>query len=196
MEVLEFDVEDHAYSVRGERLPGVTSILSTQFPIDVPPDRLEFARNLGKAIHRATELYDLDTLDVSSLDSRVVPYLEAWIAFRKQTDCRIYHVEKQVWHPVLRYAGTIDRIIALAGDTGVLDLKRPRLGPRVGLQLAAYQKAGEDTLGIKLPKRWGLQLCPEKTPPYRLHEYKDRNDWDIFVACLSIQRWKDRHERY
>lgn len=195
LDLLEFDVEDHAYSVKGVRLPSVTQIMGTQFPLNVPKERLEFARQMGRAIHSATELYDRGDLDFDTVDPRVVPYLEAWIKFLRETSCKVVSVEERVMHPFLRYAGTLDRTVRMAGIASlcVLDLKRPVLGPRVGVQLAAY--AGAYNQGKARPdqvlRRFGIQLRADGN--YRLHEYKDGADWSVFIAALTIHNWRQQH---
>ena len=192
-DVLEFDVEDHEYRLNGVSAPGVTRVLGSQFPLTAPPDRIEFARKMGRAIHTACELYDRGTLDFDSVDVKVVPYLEAWIKFREQTQCTIIEVEKQVYHKQLRYCGTLDRIIELNDKRGVLDLKRPILTARVGVQTSGYAYAYNSMRPDEnVTARWGLQLRADRT--YRLREYKDASDFTIFLASLNLYNWRLKHE--
>lgn len=196
-ELLEFDVLDHEYSVDGRKLPGVTRVLASQFPLNVPPERLEFARQLGKAIHSATEMIDEGLLDWHTLDARVVPYCKAWLKFKSETCCQIIAIERKVHHPVLRYAGTLDRKVKIAGEVAIIDLKRPVLGPRVGVQLAAYQHADAEHGKMKksneppATKRYGVQLRSDET--YRMREYKETSDWSVFVSALTIYNWRAQH---
>lgn len=190
-ELLEFDTVEHAYSIDGVTLPSVTRIMASQFPLNVPKERLEFARQMGKAIHSATELYDRHKLDWPSLDPKIVPYVEAWVKFRRDTNCEILAIEERLHHLHLHYAGTLDRIVLMLGAICVLDLKRPVLGPRVGVQLAAYQRAYNIGRAHPASKRFGLQLKNDGN--YRLREYKDEGDWTVFMACLSIYNWKVQH---
>jgi len=192
-EILEYFDEDHEYRIGGARVPSVTTVIGEHFPFTVPKEKLEFALAFGKAIHRATELHDRGTLNIETLDPRIVPYLDSWIEFKKQTGCEIVEIEHRVYDKVLRYAGTLDRVIRLDGNLGVLDLKRPKLDARVGVQLAGYQACYRQTVGPVSLRRWGLQLCPHENPIYRLREYKDKGDWNIFVACLTLHNWKIQH---
>lgn len=190
-ELLEFDAAEHVYSVNGRTLPSVTQVLNTQFPLNVPQDRLEFARALGKEIHYTTELYDRDKLDISSVDLRVMPYLEAWMKFRREMSCKIVEVEKQVHHSMLNFAGTLDRVLLMLGARCIVDLKRPLLTARVGVQLAAYQAAYNASAPDPATRRFGIQL--RNDGQYRLKEYSDPSDWSIFVSSLSIFNWRQRH---
>lgn len=195
-QLLEFDAEEHIYKLSGQTIPNVTRIIGDQFPLHIPEDRARYARALGRAIHSACALYDENRLDFDSLDPKVVPYLRAWIKFKEQTQCIIISVEQSVHHPVLRYAGTLDRILFLARERAVLDLKRPLLTARVGVQLAAYQHAYNAQLGRAkraqhVTARYGLQLRADET--YRLRRYEDSSDFSIFVASLNIFHWRQLH---
>jgi len=81
--MLTFDEPSHVYRWRGEVVPSVTQILSPLVNYAmVPPEALERARLLGQAVHRMTELHDLDDLDEDSLTPEMLPYLAGWKKFR------------------------------------------------------------------------------------------------------------------
>ena len=86
MSTLVFNEEKHEYSVSGVRYPSVTQILAPLVDYSqVPRAVLERARKLGQAVHRMTELFDLDDLDMDDLADELRPYLTAWIKFRAET---------------------------------------------------------------------------------------------------------------
>ena len=142
MAELRFDPVGHVYTVGSQRVPSVTQILAPLVDYSqVPRAVLERAQKLGQAVHRMTELYDLDDLDMDDLADELRPYLTAWIKFRAETGFVPETIEKRLYHPGLRYAGTPDRSGLISRRRAVIDLKKMlTLGPVIGLQLAAYKE--------------------------------------------------------
>jgi hypothetical protein len=199
------DKQTHTYTRRDNGLvvPGVTSILDATFQVfaKVPPDVLEYARELGTIVHETTELYDRNDLDAQSVDPVVEPYLEAWIKFRREQQPQILAIEQTVFHPLYGYAGMFDRGARLFDEKALLDIKTSSALDLalVGPQLAAYLEAINDELrrsplGPKeerYTRRYGIQLREDGT--YRLVECKDPADLAVFLSCLNIQRWRQKH---
>lgn len=192
MAELLFDPAAHAYTVEGRRVPSVTQVLAPLIDYSkVPPDTLERARLLGSAVHRMTELYDLDDLDMDSLADELRPYLTAWIKFRAETGFVPETIEKRMFHPALRFAGTPDRSGLINGRRAVVDIKKMlRLGPVIGLQLAAYRELFAKN-GTVIEDRYGLGLRADGT--YRLVPYTDKSDWPTFLSLLTLRNWKEKH---
>lgn len=152
---LHFDEGAHRYTYNGVMVPNVTSVLEAtldQFA-HVPADRLEYAREIGQAVHTATALYDLDDLVFDSVPLAVLPYLEAWIRFRSETGFMPSGIEERVFHPRHFYAGTLDRTGELFGVDSLIDIKSGVLMPSVGPQTAAYLEAKNYRNSSKLKKR-------------------------------------------
>ncbi|TAM15932.1 MAG: hypothetical protein EPN65_16595 [Pandoraea sp.] len=187
-----FDPKSHTYRIDGKEIPSVTSVLSPMIDYSmVPRDTLERARRLGQAVHRMTELYDLDDLDMDDLADELKPYLTAWIKFRAETGFVPETIEKQMHHPSLRYAGTPDRSGLIKGRRAVIDIKKmATLGPVIGLQLAAYKEMFEKG-GTPIAERYALGLRPDGT--YRLTPYTDPGDWPAFLALLTLRNWRAKH---
>jgi hypothetical protein len=192
MAELLFDPVEHAYTVSGRRVPSVTQTLAPLVDYSmVPKDTLERARLLGQAVHRMTELFDLDDLDMNDLADELKPYLTAWIKFRAETGFVPETIEKRLYHPTLRYAGTPDRSGLIRGRRAVIDIKKMlTLGPVIGLQLAAYKELFEKN-GTPIEDRYALGLRADGT--YRLHPYTDKGDWPVFLSLLTIRNWKEKN---
>lgn len=192
MTELRFDEAKHEYSVQGVRYPSVTQILSPLVDYSqVPRTVLERARQLGQAVHRMTELYDLDDLDMDDLADELRPYLTAWIKFRAETGFVPETIEKRLYHPALRYAGTPDRSGLINRRRAVIDIKKMLyLGPVIGLQLAAYKELFEKN-GTHIEDRYALGLRADGT--YRLQPYTDKSDWPVFLSLLTTRNWKEKH---
>ena len=109
---LIFDPESHTATVNGEPLISVTTGLSLA---GMMPDGYKFIDpwylTRGKYVHLATELYDKGTLDEDTVDEEVRPYLEAYKAFRRDFSAKITGIEVQLYHPVYKYFGIVDRIM-------------------------------------------------------------------------------------
>jgi hypothetical protein len=194
MSTLTFDEASHTYRVDGKRVPSVTQLLAPLVDYSmVPRDVLERAQQLGTAVHKATELYDLDDLDDDGLSDELRPYLDAWKKFRAETGFEPITVERKLVHPVLRYAGTSDRTGLVRQRVAVIDLKKMFvLGPHIGPQLAAYQELHRRDR-LEVVDRYALGLRPDGN--YRLQPYTDPLDWQCFLSHLTIHNWKQKHER-
>lgn len=192
MSELLFDPIEHAYTLGGKRLPSVTQVLAPMVDYSmVPHDTLERARRLGQAVHRMTELYDLDDLDMDDLADELKPYLTAWIKFRAETGFVPETIEKRLYHPALHYAGTPDRSGLIKSRRAVIDIKKmATLGPVIGLQLAAYKEMFEKA-GTPIAERYALGLRADGT--YRLTPYTDPGDWPAFLALLTLRNWRKKH---
>jgi len=110
---LLFDEEHHIFTLEttGERLPSVTQVLAKE---GLSPDysRVDPWYALrGKYAHKATQLHDNNTLDESTIDPEIMPYLEAYKQFRLEWGKEIIESETRLYHPIYRYAGILDRII-------------------------------------------------------------------------------------
>jgi hypothetical protein len=192
MSTLNFDADAHEYSVGDAPVPGVTSVLTPLIDFSmVPKDVLARAQQLGTAVHRMTELHDMNDLDEDSLSDELLPYLTAWRRFRAETGFEPELIEQRFFHPVLRYAGTLDRTGFIGGRRAVLDIKKMMvLGPVVGCQLAAYQELCKVN-GHEVKDRYGLGL--RKDGNYRLVAFKDPLDWSMFLSLLTMRNWRAKH---
>lgn len=191
--MLTFDELKHEYRHNGRTVHSVTQILQHAGLIDlsmVKEDVLEYRRVLGTAVHRATELYDQDDLDIESLDDRIRPYLDAWIKFKKDTQIVIEENELRLFHPIYRFAGTLDRVGKIGKDRALIDLKTGLMYPSYGPQTAAYKSAYELQKKKKVQKRYTVQLKDDGN--YRLEPMTDEDDWSVFLACLTLKNFKEK----
>lgn len=189
MSGLTFDADTHTYRFDGVVVPGVTTILKplTDFST-VPPHVLDAASAFGTAVHLACELDDLGTLDEAALDPALKPYLDAWRKFSAEHAVQWDQIEQRVYHPTMRYAGTLDRFGRVDGDLTVVDIKSSvQLYPSVGPQLAAYANA----LMHPYAKRMAVQLKTDGT--YVAKPYTDPSDWPMFASLLTMRTWCAHH---
>lgn len=198
--MLEFDAAAHRYTWNGQHVPNVTSILSPLTSYDrIPEHVLEHARQEGTAVHRMVELDCYGDLDVDELPQWMVGHYAAWRQFLADTGFEFVASEHRVFHPGLRYAGTLDLAGTLkhahgAGGICIVDIKRSFFaGPAIGLQLSAYADAWNKTHDKPLhaKSRYALQLKADGT--YRLEPYEDKADFAAFLACYTLYKWRAKH---
>lgn len=199
--MLSFDAETHRYFWNGQQVPGVTTILSplTDFSA-VDQDVMRRASAFGSAVHHVCELADTGAdLEQYEIDAALLPYVGAWRRFCVEWSVEWNAVECRVFHPALRYAGTLDRVGTLLppGEpahrrhAAMVDIKTSTsLYPAVGPQLAAYARAHDPLNGASL-RRYAVQLRGDGT--YVCKEYRDADDFATFSALLALRTWCGRH---
>lgn len=198
MSVLQFDQASHTYLLDGVRVPSVTQVLKPLYSfIGISPAVLAAKAALGTAVHRACELLDNDDLDDESPEGRaaLVPlagYLAGYKKFKAEKKPLVMQNETQLFHPVHRYAGTIDRRLGIEGHVWDVDLKSTvAMSPIVGIQTAAYTEMFKAHGKTERARRGALQLFPDSG--YKLHEFTDPSDFSVFLSLLTVQRFKERH---
>lgn len=186
-EIITFDPARHAYTdAQGRAIPGVTSVLKAVGLIDTTWYTPEAAQR-GTSVHALTMLSDDDLIDHHTpVPAEYVKYLDAWVKFRTETDYEPMLVEHRIYHPTYRYAGTLDRAGKLNGQYAVLDIKTGKAMPATGIQLAAYQACIQPAHA-----RFAVELHDDGT--YKLIEYRDRNDWNVWLAALQVYQWRTLH---
>lgn len=140
-------------------------------------------------MHFACQLHDEDDLDESSIEDDVAPYLAAYRRFLAETRASVIANERRVFDPIYRYAGTLDRVMAIDGARWLVDLKTSIATPIItGPQTAGYLRALADPT---VTRRAALRLRPDGT--YRLDALNDPNDWSVFLSALTLHRYAETH---
>ena len=183
--LIRFDPESHTYTVNGNVVPNVTSILKPLYSYSgVNRQVLDDAAERGKNVHKICEMEMYGILDESSVHEEYAGYLSAFRKFIKNTGFQPNLIEHRVYHERLNYAGTIDIEGCFPGRMeaeDIIDIKTTaKFMPSVGPQTMAYKKAR----GVK-DKRFALQL--KANADFNLVELKDdARDWSVFVSCLNV----------
>ena len=205
--IITFNPEDHSYTLDGYPVLSVTQILEraglTNYK-KIPPAILEASRRFGVAGHKATELWDKQDLDESSLSEPLRPYLECWKSFLKFTDAQVLKIESRVGSRLNQYAGTFDRVLYFPRNISrynidmrigyyIAELKfTASIEPYVPIQLAGYQIAYNEPKGTvdQINQSICIRLT-DKEPELAI--YRDESDIRLFYACLAISGYKQRN---
>lgn len=183
---LVYDPVRHSYTVDGHRLPSVTEVLKAQRIVSVeniPPARLEKARDRGVAVHYAIRLLHENSLDPATVAPALDPFLFAYAQFQETTGFWAELFEQPLAH-ALGFAGTPDAAGPVFGVRAVVDFKTgATLDPAYGVQLAAYRML-LDTRGYVTKKRYLVQLRDDGT--FQLLECRDPGDEAEFKSALHL----------
>jgi hypothetical protein len=196
----------------GTEVPHVTGILSavgasTNFEemADRSPRMervLNHARDRGTAVHADCHAYDDGDLFLETVDAVVLPYLAAWRQAREHLHLvpMLGHRERYLYEPTWDYAGIMDGLFTIAGDTAhdmpvLVDIKTGDPEDAAAhLQTAAYEQAwcAEQQVLMPYVQRWAIWLRPTRRVPYTVVDYTARpdhfTDVHIFNACVTVFR--------
>ena len=189
-DVIALDPETHTYRVNGFVRPGITDILKS---VGLIPDYRGdgSAAHRGRAVHLATELLDAGTLDWSSVDDALIPFLNAYENCLKEWNLVPDVREQIVYHPYCFFAGTLDGVYRMSPHGRILvDIKTgDAIPPHAKYQTAAYADAWGSTHGGERLLR-GVILLRENGS----HDFKtftDPDDLVIFNSALNVWRAKN-----
>jgi hypothetical protein len=188
---LQFDAETHSYTWRGKQVPSVTQVLKDTGLID---DQwyTERSRQIGQAVHLATEYDDLRKLREETVSVLIRPYLDAWRKFRAETGFTPLPdgIERRIYNQSAQYAGTLDRRGTLGAGEILLDIKTGQPQPWHAWQLAAYAMADIEP---RRYRRARVQLRSDGTYRYTEFPAEDLSaDYNIFHCARTAWQYQAR----
>lgn len=180
--VFTFDPNEHRYFLDGVEIPGVTTIIKTaglsQFWGGFTQAQLR-----GLHVHEACEYLDLHDLDWGSVYPQWVGYVRSYERFKQETGFEPELIEYQTYHPIYRFATTIDRRGRLRNESVILDLKTGAEEDWHKWQTAGQQICGGDAWSND---RRGDIYLHEDGSTATLEWHDDPNDLKVFMAALTI----------
>lgn len=194
-QLLFFD-SDHRYQLDGEDLPSVSELcrfISREIYGDVAQYNLDRAAERGTAVHKATE--SLDKYGKIDVEDGILPYIQAYIKFRKEHKVEWKRIEYATHHPTDKYAGTLDRVGTLDGKLVILDIKTSYTihTPLCSAQLNLYRRMMEAN-GDPVEKLFVLHIKKDGT--YRLKEFQfDDAVPDGLLALHNTLKKKTRRKK-
>ena len=189
---LTFDEAHHHYFLDGRPIANVTTILD-DVGLKVFPDWItdrEWYAQRGKMVHKACDLLDAGILKESSLDERIVGYVEAYKKAKAELNFTVIESELRVVNESYWYAGTLDKYVVLADNTpAIIDLKSgaPNSGDR-------YQTAGYSYAfgSYATTKRFCLYLKEDGVFRHSrdFKEHDDLDDITVFQSACNVYHAK------
>lgn len=208
-----YNEEKHEYRYNSIVLPHPTGLLKEFGLLDyssVPPDRLEYKRQLGSAVDKACELDDMNCLDGNSVHPDIAPFVLAWVKFKQVEKFTPILNQTSLVSRKLKFAGRLDKFGIFRGSPSILDIKCTwSMYPSTGPQLASYEILVDENydvvdfsnLGIDLKgrrsvyhggiRRYGVLL--KETGNYDVVQFKDPLDKSVFLSCLQLHNWKKKY---
>jgi len=194
---LRFKPETHEYSWDETPVPSVTQVID-YFSLMDTRFYPEWVKDRGRAVHLACEYDDDGSLDESSLDPRIMGRVRGYRKFEAEIEHAWEMTETRLYHPVYRFAGTLDRagFMYINGKLCqvVLDLKSGANLPCYWLQLAGYVLLVTIIHKEKNPLNWHrvvLQLNDDGTyKPHVLPQETLMSDIAAFVGYVNAMHWE------
>ena len=188
--------EDHQYWIDGVNVPSVTQVVDQLHNFgDRDPGP---AAMRGTLIHKACELLILGTLDWSTVDSSILPEVETFAAWWKESRFKPLLVEGLVGSRRYMFAGRLDLFGIWKTGLALIDFKTGNEYPAYKFQTAGLRIALEEAMNAprilaRVPpiQRYCLYLKGDKARPV-LH--CDSRDHARFLAALTCSH--TRRELY
>ena len=191
---IQLNEATHIYTLDKVVIPSVSQVLKIAGLKDIskfcaPEDLIR-----GTYVHKAISLYETGNLDESTVDPLIKPYFDAYLKFRKETDYKPMASEQKVYSTRYRYAGRLDSERMFKEKFMIVDYTTgSEFHPADAIQVEAYKEArnetiqdrklkAKDRLIVRLDKEGSYYLPPEK--------FYGKNDFNVFLACLTIYNCK------
>jgi len=135
-----FDADSHQYLIGDVPVDSVTQLMQKFGIIDTRWYDIQ-SRIRGSYVHTATQYFDENDLDIESLDDVVLPYVNAYVQFRRDLPSLEYiAIEKGLCDVNNKFAGTFDRLGKIGERIMLIDIKSGTMPKWVNIQLAGYKK--------------------------------------------------------
>ena len=152
---LTYNAEKHEYHLGGRKVPGVTTLLSLSGYFPSQGHYTVESRRRGTAVHRSCYLLDEhcpeattvdEALEVLDLDERLIPYMQGYLDWKRESGFIPQRHEFQVCSAKLNIASTPDLYGGFtigSGIYGVVELKTWKAAPPKCQRSAEIQTAAQ-----------------------------------------------------
>lgn len=194
---LRFSEDSHIYTLKGNELPSVTTImkpLSYEVYGGIDQDIMTKAAAKGTAVHQSIENYLC--YGIADINSEYRSYFDAFLAFYHEYRPIPLATELRIYHGILMYAGTLDLLCKIDNKVVLIDYKTTaQLNPMLTrVQLEAYAKALESH-EAKVDGKAILRLRKDGTYSLEWHELNDLEAWSTFTCLLTVRRYITKNRK-
>lgn len=196
-----FKPEGHIYTLHEKDkpdrvLPSVTQIIQdNRLGFDfsqLSNIDLAWLGDRGTKVHLACEYLDKGILDWKSVAPEILGYVKSYQLGKHEYKFEVLETEMLVFDELHRFAGTLDRIVKLQGDTiSQIDIKSGASHISHGYQTAGYNICLDGTKYSRHIPRYGLYLKGDGRFP-ELKAYPDLNDFIIFESAVNLHYARKR----
>ena len=190
MPLKTFDSKNHVYKAERVRLPGATDVIKSHGLIEgdwFSP----LSKYRGKAVHEGIKFINRGTLDWRTVAPEFKGYLESYQRFLNHTE---YHVTGYEEPLITDTFGCIpDTWGNLHGKPSIVELKTGAVSAWVAFQTALQALAIEKVTGLRIQRRYGLQLMKDGSIS-RLIPFDDVSDFYLAVSMVAMFHWKLNHK--
>ena len=190
---LTFEERTHTYRLDGRVLPSVSQLLEPLSGAEysnIPASVLSAAADRGTEIHRAIENYII--FGEENIAGGYINYLEAFEDWFYKNKPEVICTERQMYHPVLLYAGTPDLICRTGDDVCLVDYKSSSkvIDKVYRVQMEAYRQMIERNMDVFITKKILLHLKNSGNYEEILYPAVDTEAWRVFGALRTIYAYK------
>lgn len=155
-----------------------------------PKKVLDEAGEVGTLIHTAIDAH-ITGAKVISIDSeakrRIEPIVRSFIDWQRGRGVEFLSGDRKVASLTHGYGGSLDALARIGSKRILIDWKSSSGAyDSMALQLAAYDRALEETYGIKCDEAWIVRIS--KTEPFVVEEYKVRDLDRSFAAFIAAKQ--------
>lgn len=189
-ETLRLD-DEHRYWLGSERVLGVSEVLKDNGFVDAR-FFTERDRSRGQAVHHALNLELQGKLDRDTLHKDLHGYLDSGLRLLEhfKSELVVVAIEQRLYHPIFRYAGTVDLRLLWKAVPWIWDWKTGEPGPASPFQLGGYEGLVVKVTGFPYVRRAAVCLH-EDGRRATLREYAGAahlGDSAKFLAFLTTTR--------
>lgn len=188
-ETLRLD-RQHRYWLGAEEILGTSFILADNGLVD-SSWFTEEARSRGTVVHQVLAgIHSGYTFNWDDLHEKLHGFVRSGLAFRDRMKYEVLDVEQMRWHPIYRFAGTLDLRIRMNDYEYILDWKTGKAAKATRYQLAAYDLLAGPPKTFKFRKKICVELREDGGMP-SIVEYNDPmylHDDLSFLAFLETTR--------
>ena len=187
---LTFEDEGHKYFLDDQELKSVTTLLKEVGEID-DTFYTDAGARVGKRRHKLTQLLDEELVDWGEVLEEDLIYAQGWAEFRDEYKPDIEEVEFMAYHPIYRYAGTVDRLVLIDGTPTIIDIKTGKRQKWHPLQTTFYAMMFQQDDGT-LPDALAVYLRPGKRGNYSAQYYPPEDYLKVCMSILTLTAWRAR----
>jgi hypothetical protein len=197
-DVLSFQRENHVYKIGHTEVPSVTKVLRMAGLVRWHASRevMEKACRRGRIAHMVCADINFGVNDYWSHDQETMGFALGWQKFLKTSDFLPEQIEKQVSHPLYRYAGTYDLRGWINASSArkrkmLVEIKTGQYSEWHGEQLAGYSLCfpPEEKVG-----RMAVYLPGDET--FHVEHFESPVCCTNFLAALAIGRLREQRRLY